>query len=227
MDWTPEIVPCHAMVSVTFFCSKNKILINTTDIIIIILDIEMKYIIATLALMMFATSAYAQDVDPNLIKTESTTDSNVTTKSDTTTTLKSPPASAISPTINTSNSDLCTFGVAGAVQTQILGMSMGTQITDKNCERLKNAKTLYDMGMKVAAVSVMCQDKRVFDAMMNAGTPCPYDGLIGDDAKAAWKVHSGEQPEEGDQEPKIERTNDEKTLFGTSLVFGLLLLLLL
>ena len=187
----------------------------------------MKYIIATLALMMFATSAYAQDVDPNLIKTESTTDSNVTTKSDTTTTLKSPPASAISPTINTSNSDLCTFGVAGAVQTQILGMSMGTQITDKNCERLKNAKTLYDMGMKVAAVSVMCQDKRVFDAMMNAGTPCPYDGLIGDDAKAAWKVHSGEQPEEGDQEPKIERTNDEKTLFGTSLVFGLLLLLLL
>jgi hypothetical protein len=141
--------------------------------------------------------------------------------------LKSPPASAISPTINTSNSDLCTFGVAGAVQTQILGMSMGTQITDTNCERLKNAKTLYDMGMKVAAVSVMCQDKRVFDAMMNAGTPCPYDGMIGEDAKAAWKIHSGKQPEEGDQEPKVERTNDEKTLFGTSLVFGLLLLLLL
>ena len=186
----------------------------------------MRYVIM-FALMMFATSTYAQDVDPNLIKTESTTDSSVTTKSDTTTTLKSPPASAISPTINTSNSDLCTFGVAGAVQTQILGMSMGTQITDTNCERLKNAKTLYDMGMKVAAVSVMCQDKRVFDAMMNAGTPCPYDGLIGDDAKAAWKVHSGEKPQEGDQEPKVERTNDEKTLFGTGLVFGLLLLLLL
>ena len=188
----------------------------------------MKYVIM-FALMMFATSAYAQEeaIDPNLIKTESTTDSSVTTKSDTTTTLKSPPASAISPTINTSNSDLCTFGVAGAVQTQILGISMGAQVTDKNCERLKNAKTLYDMGMKVAAVSVMCQDKRVFDAMMNAGTPCPYDGLIGDDAKAAWKVHSGKQPQEGDQEPKVERTNDEKTLFGTGLVFGLLFLLLL
>jgi hypothetical protein len=188
----------------------------------------MKYVIM-FALMMFATSAYAQEeaIDPNLIKTESTTDSTVTTKTDTTTTLKSPPASAISPTINTSNSDLCTFGVAGAVQTQILGISMGAQVTDKNCERLKNAKTLYDMGMKVAAVSVMCQDKRVFDAMMNAGTPCPYDGLIGDDAKAAWKVHSGEQPQEGDQEPKVERTNDEKTLFGSGLVFGLLILLLL
>ena len=188
----------------------------------------MKKIITTIALLLFTTTAYAQEeVDPNLIKTDSTTNSTVTTQSDTTTTLKSPPASAISPTINTSNSDLCTFGVAGAVQTQILGISMGTQVTDKNCERLKNAKTLYDMGMKVAAVSVMCQDKRVFDAMMNAGTPCPYDGLIGDDAKAAWKVHSGEQPEEGDQEPKVERTNDEKTLFGSGLVFGLLLLLLL
>ena len=188
----------------------------------------MKYVITTLVLLMFATSAYAQEaIDPNLIKTESTTDSTVTTKTDTTTTLKSPPASAISPTINTSNSDLCTFGVAGAVQTQILGISMGAQVTDKNCERLKNAKTLYDMGMKVAAVSVMCQDKRVFDAMMNAGTPCPYDGLIGDDAKAAWKVHSGEQPQEGDQEPKVERTNDEKTLFSSGLIFGLLILLLL
>ena len=121
----------------------------------------------------------------DVIRTESVTTSTVTTNGTTTTTLKSPPASAITPTINTSNSDLCTFGVAGAVQTQILGISTGTQFTDENCERLKNSKTLYDMGMKVAAVSLMCQDKRVFDAMMNAGTPCPYDGLIGDQAKAA------------------------------------------
>ena len=79
--------------------------------------------------------------------------------------------------MNISNSDLCTVGVAGAVQTQILGISMGTTVRDMNCEKLKNAKTLYDMGMKVAAVSIMCQDQRVFDAMMNAGTPCPYQGL--------------------------------------------------
>ena len=139
----------------------------------------------------------------------------------------SPPPSAISPSMGGSSSDICTAGVSGAVQTQILGISSGETVRDENCERLKISKTLYDMGMKVAAVSVMCQDKRVFDAMMNAGTPCPYDGLIGDDAKAAWKVHSGEKPQEGDQEPKVERTNDEKTLFGTGLVFGLLLLLLL
>jgi len=72
------------------------------------------------------------------------------------------------------------------VQTQILGISAGTTSRDLNCERLKNAKTLYDMGMKVAAVSVLCQDVRVFDAMLMAGTPCPYNGIIGSDARIAW-----------------------------------------
>ena len=155
------------------------------------------------------------------IITESTSDSNVNT----TTELKSPPPSAITPTMNISNSDLCTVGVAGAVQTQILGISMGTTVRDMNCEKLKNAKTLYDMGMKVAAVSIMCQDERVFDAMMNAGTPCPYQGLIGDDAKAAWLSNSQDTPEE----ILIEEEIDEKTkqtLMGVGGIFALLLLLL-
>ena len=145
-------------------------------------------------LLLFATlgctSVFAQD---DTVRQEVITESTITTNGKTTTELKSPPASAISPTINTSNSDLCTFGVAGAVQTQILGISTGTQFTDENCERLKNSKTLYDMGMKVAAVSLMCQDKRVFDAMMNAGTPCPYDGLIGNEAKMAWEAEQLEE----------------------------------
>ena len=158
------------------------------------------------------------------IRTESITDSNVNTNSTSTTTLKSPPASAITPTINTSNSDLCTFGVAGAIQTQILGISTGTQVTDENCERLKLSKTLYDMGMKVAAVSTMCQDKRVFDAMMMAGTPCPYDGLIGDEAKAAWVTNENEMPQNKQSEGMRDST---KTLLGSSAVAGMLLLLLL
>jgi|TARA_R110000764_G_scaffold12907_1_gene37450 hypothetical protein len=123
------------------------------------------------------------------------TDSTVTTNGSMKTTIKSPPPSAISPTFSGgSNSDLCTIGIAGAVQTQILGISMGSTMRDVNCEKLKNAKTLYDMGMKVAAVSVMCQDERVFKAMMDAGTPCPYDGLIGPAAKAAWETHEEKKP---------------------------------
>lgn len=162
-------------------------------------------------------SSFAQDTTVN-------TNSTVTTRSDTLSTIKSPPASAISPTINTSNSDLCTVGVAGAVQTQILGISAGTTVKDLNCERLKLSKTLYDMGMKVAAVSTLCQDKRVFDAMMMAGTPCPFDGSIGAEAKAAWKSNESLQPT-GDK--KNERMSDDtKTLFGSAGLLGLLLLLI-
>lgn len=172
--------------------------------------------------------AFGQD---DVIRQETITDSTITTNGKTETTLKSPPASAISPTINTSNSDLCTFGVAGAVQTQILGISTGTQFTDENCERLKNSKTLYDMGMKVAAVSLMCQDRRVFNAMMNAGTPCPYDGLIGPEAKAAWEAELAEKSwQEHNQEMlKLGIINEEDlpTVYAAGGVGGLLALLLL
>src|SRR5210317_211723 len=173
-----------------------------------------------LALLFLSSVVYAEStIDP--IITEATTNSTVNSQSNTRTKLESPPPSAISPTINTSNSDLCTFGVAGAIQTQILGISTGTQVTDENCERLKLAKTLFDMGMKVAAVSTMCQDKRVFDAMMDAGTPCPFDGMIGEDAKAAWLANEEKQP--GAQE---EMSNGKKTALGGAGLLGILAALL-
>ena len=177
------------------------------------------WITGVISVVLLSTYASAQD---GVIKTEAITDSTVTTKSDSTTTLKSPPPSAIIPTMNNANSDLCTVGVAGAVQTQILGISAGKTVRDMNCEKLKNAKVLYDMGMKVAAVSVMCQDDRVFDAMMNAGTPCPKDGLIGEAAKAAWEKEAALE----ELEPKG-LSNEAKTAIGAGGVGALLLLLLL
>jgi hypothetical protein len=175
--------------------------------------------------MLSASTAFAQEEASDVITTDSTTRSTVDSRSNSTTTLKSPPASAITPTINTSNSDLCTFGVAGAIQTQILGISTGTQVTDDNCERLKLSKTLYDMGMKVAAVSTMCQDPRVFNAMMMAGTPCPYDGMIGAEAKAAWEVNAEQKPNAEKEKEGLE--DGTKTLLGGAGVASLLLLLLL
>ena len=181
----------------------------------------MKNLHLLLILPFIALSALGQTTDT--IVTDSTTSSDINSTS--TTTLKSPPPSAITPTMNISNSDLCTVGVAGAVQTQILGISAGTTMRDMNCEKLKNAKTLYDMGMKVAAVSVMCQDKRVFDAMMMAGTPCPYDGMIGADAKAGWETHTDPISDSVETEQMDETT--KKTLFGAGGVASLFLLLLL
>ena len=184
----------------------------------------MRYIILCGVMLLASLGVQAQETETSTIE-PIVTESTVITQGKTETTLKSPPASAISPTINTSNSDLCTFGVAGAVQTQILGISTGTQITDSHCEMLKQAKTLFDMGMKVAAVATMCQDERVFEAMWNAGTPCPYDGLIGQEAKAAWEVNSEKQP---GAEKKDEGMSDgTKTALGGGGVAILLLLLLL
>lgn len=182
------------------------------------------------AFVLWALPAYAQQVacPEGYVCTKNDNTSTVVSETNSTTTVKSPPASAISPSINSSNSDLCTVGVSGAVQTQILGISAGKTVRDMNCEKLKNAKTLYDMGMKVAAVSVMCQDERVFNAMMDAGTPCPYDGLIGEEAKAAWLANK-------DTEQEVEQQglfkgmdkDDKSTIMGTAGAGGLLLLLLL
>lgn len=137
------------------------------------------------------------------------------------TTVRSTPPSAISPTINITNSDLCMVGASGSVQTQILGVSGGTTVVDLNCERLKLSKTLYDMGMKVAAVSILCEDPRVFKGMQNAGTPCPVNGKIGTEATLIWENNPDLLPEGVDLTIKTEPT-DKKALF-----FGIGLLLLL
>lgn len=151
----------------------------------------MKKKILAVSIVLAAFSVSAQS-DP--IVTQSTSDSTARTYSESTTTVKSPPPSAISPAITVINSDICVTAASGAVQTQILGISMGVTERDFNCERLKLSRSLYDMGMKVAAVSVMCQDRRVFDSMMAAGTPCPIDGKIGAEAKAVWDENPGRIP---------------------------------
>jgi hypothetical protein len=139
----------------------------------------MKYLLAAIAMVVVGVT-HAQP-----IVTDST--SRSTTNSTAETTIKSPPPTAVAPAITTINNDVCAVAASGAVQTQILGISMGGTMRDMNCERIKLSKNLYDMGMKVAAVATLCQDERVFSAMLAAGTPCPVDGKIGERAKDEWK----------------------------------------
>ena len=105
------------------------------------------------------------------------------------------PPTANAPSVVVNNSDICKTAVAGAVQTQILGISSGMTVRDENCERLKLSRSLYAMGMKVAAISTLCADSRVFDAMWNAGTYCPYNASIGEDAKKGWEENKDKIPE--------------------------------
>lgn len=139
--------------------------------------------------VMITSTAFAQ-----AIVTDSTSNSTTNAYSKTETTVRTPPPTAVAPSITSINNDLCTVGASGAVQTQILGMSFGSTTRDMNCERIKLSKNLFDMGMKVAAVSLMCQDERVFSAMMNAGTPCPIDGKIGEQAREVWEANPTRKP---------------------------------
>jgi hypothetical protein len=129
-----------------------------------------------------------------------------------------PPPTAIAPAmISGGNADLCSTGSSGGVQTQVFGVSGGGTIRDLNCERLKLSKTLFDMGMKVAAVATMCQDRRVFDAMMAAGTPCPYEGKIGEQARAEWAANPSKIPA-----PDKVKVDDTYKKIGIGSVLGLL-----
>jgi hypothetical protein len=160
-------------------------------------------------------------------KSDVSTNNVNTNRNDSKTEIESPPPSAISPNIGSSYSqDLCTTGASMAVQTQILGISGGKAVRDMNCERIKLSKTLYDMGMKVAAVSTMCQDERVWKAMLMAGTPCPFEGKIGSDALKLWAQYPELIPNNGLDEVKI-KEDLENDNTSTYVLGGALLLLLL
>ena len=122
---------------------------------------------------------------------ESTSTTNNTTNSD----IRSSPPSASAPSYNAMTQDVCAVGASAGVQTFGVGISGGKHFIDKNCERLKLARILNDFGMKVAAVAILCQDERVFESMIQAGTPCPIDGKIGKEAKALWSKYDQERPD--------------------------------
>jgi len=136
----------------------------------------------------------SDNTNRNINESNSTQTINQNVKSE------APPASAIAPSIMSYSQDLCTVGRSAAFQGQIFGFSGGKTVTDQNCERLKLSKYLYDMGMKVASVALLCQDERVFKAMTMAGTPCPIFGKIGKEATAEWKKNPTLRPDAEDAE---------------------------
>ena len=126
---------------------------------------------------------------------ESGTTSTSTTTNTTNSDIKSAPPSAAAPSYNSMTQDVCAVGVSAGIQTFGIGLSGGKHVIDENCERLKLARILNDFGMKVAAVAILCQDERVFESMIQAGTPCPIDGRIGKEAQALWSKYDHERPD--------------------------------
>jgi hypothetical protein len=135
----------------------------------------------------------------NTYQSGSSNDTTSTTTNNTTNTTNNkssiPPPSANAPSYSSMSQDVCSMGVSGSVTTSLVGVSGGKHFVDENCERIKLAKVLQDFGMKVASVAILCQDARVFSAMEQAGTPCPFQGKIGADAAAKWKLYPELRPD--------------------------------
>jgi hypothetical protein len=126
---------------------------------------------------------------------QSGSSSNSTTTNSTTSNIRSAPPTASAPGVNSSGIDVCSTGASVGVQTFGLGFSGGKHFRDENCERIKLSRQLDSMGMKVAAVALLCQDERVFFAMEQAGTPCPFQGKIGAEATNLWKKYDKLRPD--------------------------------
>ncbi len=140
---------------------------------------------------------------------ESGSESTSTTNSTSNSNIQSAPPSASAPSYNAMTQDVCAVGISAGLQTFGFGLSGGKHVIDKNCERLKLARILDQFGMKVAAVAILCQDERVFESMIQAGTPCPIDGKIGKEAKALWSKYDHERP---DYKTYIKRMDDREKI---------------
>ena len=145
------------------------------------------------------TSTTTNNNDGQTNNTTSTTTNNSTTNGS-----DVPVNSANSPSFSAMSQDVCSTGISGSVSTLGLGISAGKHVRDLNCERIKLSKVLFDYGMKVAAVSILCQDERVFEAMQMAGTPCPFEGKIGKEALEQWDKYDVERPDYNSYVSKLE-----------------------
>ena len=170
----------------------------------------MNKICLVLALLIYSTSAYSAETQTNVSGSNTSIEggytggattyqdgssSNTTTNSTSNSNIRSAPPTAGAPSYNSMTQDVCAVGMSAGIQTFGIGVSGGKHFIDKNCERLKLARILNDFGMKVAAVAILCQDERVFESMIQAGTPCPIDGKIGKDAQALWNKYEFERPD--------------------------------
>ena len=145
---------------------------------------------------------------------QSGSSNNTTTTNNSTSNIRSAPPTASAPSVTNTGSDVCLAGASAGVQTFGIGVSGGKSFRDKNCERIKLSRELNNLGMKVAAVAILCQDERVFEAMEQAGTPCPFEGKIGKQAKAAWKKYNKLRPDHQQyvKNLKIKEKADEEAL---------------
>jgi hypothetical protein len=138
------------------------------------------FVVLTFILVLSAITS-ANGADTNTVSSTVVTDKSVPT--------------ANAPSVVVNNSDICKVATSGAIQTNILGIATGVVVDDELCQLLKLSRQLYASGLKVASISLLATDPRVFDSLVMAGTPPPYMGSIGSEALEKWKSNPDMIPE--------------------------------
>jgi hypothetical protein len=72
-----------------------------------------------------------------------------------------------------SSNDTCMGSASGSANVPGFGISVGKTYTDSNCVMLKNAREFWNMGMKAAALALMCNDAANKEALELTGFVCP------------------------------------------------------
>ena len=142
---------------------------------------------------------------------QSGSSSNTTTNNETnnTTNQKTAVNTSSAPAMSVYGQDSCVIPLAAGVTVIGFSGSFGSYMIDEACERRKSVAVLSKLGMKVAAISLMCQDENVWQAMMDAGTPCPIEGLIGQKAKERWMEKRRKQLTGGTQTKRSMTWNEK------------------
>lgn len=116
----------------------------------------------------------------------SNTTNNTTNSTNTTLPKANPVGSAIAPSMGSINK--CSMAVAGSVSSTFVGVSAGKSYEDRTCALLSKAQMVYQFGLKVGALSILCLEEtgEIFKALWYADNICPINGKLGAEAKAEW-----------------------------------------
>jgi hypothetical protein len=101
---------------------------------------------------------------------------------------RNPVSTAVAPALSSSN-DTCMGSTSVGASAVAFSVSFGSSWTDNNCLMLKNAREMWNMGFRGAALARMCMDDLNRQALEATGIVCPV-GRRGTDSAGLEDEHN-------------------------------------
>tara|TARA_B100000519_G_scaffold191521_1_gene192018 strand:+ start:140 stop:766 length:627 start_codon:yes stop_codon:yes gene_type:complete len=125
-----------------------------------------------------STTTYQSGSSSNTTSTTNNSTSNAASRQ--------PVSTASAPSMQTYSQRSCIIGLTGGFSIIGFSGSLGSYVHDEHCQRIADSTMLSQLGLKIAAIARMCEDEKVFESLLQSGTPCPilHEGksLIGAEA---------------------------------------------